>query len=377
MGSTVKLPFSRWIPLLVCLLCGAAFYCLRPRKSATPQTPSVASSALLRSPWKSQAVVAGQHWLARGVKLQGSVIAPAREEGDVVTFTPDGKGLVGSIGNPTGRPLFYSWNARTGALTSTIGTALQTPSYRGGFFRSNGDFITVASHNVFRLNRQGRVVQAYFGKGTTRWLKCFDVLPGAREIVISMHSPFAQFNSPEVQKLPSLWRLNLDTGRYRQWFQPSSLMNTLVKMQWRNNVGCLFMDSYRIQLVDQRGVSKWSQKIMQEEPGGLGTLKNFYLSRDARDLWMLDSKSGVVLLDVNTKQQMRRFASSDFTKIMLSPDERFLLLSNAHGRLAIFNLRTSRMVRQVIFPFPTRNLAFSPDGKQLAVGGVVVVPFDV
>lgn len=192
-----------------------------------------------------------------------------------------------------------------------------------------------------------------------------------------MNSPFAQHNSLEDQKAPSLWRLNLDTGQTKEWFQPSAVVNGLTKMQWRRGTGCLFRDSYRIQLVDRQGAPKWTQKVGQEEPGGVGTLKDFYLSLNAHNMWMLDSKAGVVQLDVPTKKQIRRFSSNDFTKMTLSPNERFLLLSNAKGRLAIYNLRTSRLERQVIFPFPVKNFAFSPDGKHLAAGGVALVPFDV
>jgi len=82
-------------------------------------------------------------------------------------------------------------------------------------------------------------------------------------------------------------------------------------------------------------------------------------------------------LDTRTWKQTRFCAAADFSALSFSPDGGFLLLSNKEGRLAITNIRSRQQVRQALFPFSIRHLAWSPDGRRLALGGAAIVPFDM
>lgn len=125
----MKARSSHWLVPAFCVVAGEALWILRPQEAVQTVVVPVAPSP---SSWKSEAETAGMNWLARGVRLQGSVIAPAQEEEDVVTFSADGKRLVGSVGDSSGRPLFHSWDARTGALIPTVGPRFKRHGIKTG-----------------------------------------------------------------------------------------------------------------------------------------------------------------------------------------------------------------------------------------------------
>lgn len=133
-----------------------------------------------------------------------------------------------------------------------------------------------------------------------------------------------------------------------------------------------------LRVLDSGGKKLWSAKYpYPSDDDTHSSLLDFRFDSTGKTLWILDSQRGVMRLDTRTWKQNRFCPAADFSTLNISPDGRFLLLSNKDGRLAIYNIRSRQQVRQALFPFSVRHLAWSPDGKRLALGGSAIVPFNV
>ena len=99
------------------------------------------------------------------------------------------------------------------------------------------------------------------------------------------------------------------------------------------------------------------------------------LAGNGKTLFVLTSEPKVTQLDTQTLVETKNFPTSDFDALTVSPNDRYLLLSNQNGRIATYDLRTGQLVRQVIMPFSASRLVFSPDGKRLCIDGVVITAF--
>jgi len=245
------------------------------------------------------------------------------------------------------------------------------------YFIGENDLVVVTDHNVLRLDLSGRVRRRYFGRGTYRRIFSPAISPKNREVALVMDEPFRAYRNPDVSK-KAMRRLDLQTGRLSIWkgdFTPFSR----TQMEVRKSLVAISVPWQRIFVLDAQNVVKWSRHLPfgTSEEDRMASFKDFSLSKDGRHLFFLTAKSWVSQLNTQTLVETRLFPSADFTSTALSPDERFLLLGNSQGRLAIYNLKTRQLVRQVIFPFPTNQLIFSPNGKHLAIGGLAIVPFNV
>lgn len=373
---------NRRFLLLWLLVGGVGFGVYHATQTAPKIQIGVASVPLPQ--WKVAARSVGAAWLARGVLLRG-----VTTEG--VDFSPDGKSVF-SDGQLRRSPAkggsgyllqFLFWNAQTGAPLAPLspsppplpeGLSARYPLY----FLAPDDLVFATWHNVCRLNRQGQVRRRYFGRGTYRSMGCAGLSPDKKQLILIADIPFWPYSNPDDGQQIRARQLDLATGRLSLYLNGLgvSFHDNVVRLS-PTRIAIKQM-AYDLRVCDAQGKQLWSAKYQYIQDGYAElSLLDLRFDSTGKTLWILDSKQGVMRLDTRTWKQTRFCAAADFSALNLSPDGRFLLLSNKDGRLAIYNIRSRQQVRQALFPFSVRHLAWSPDGKRLALGGSAIVPFDV
>ena len=308
---------------------------------------------------------AGAAWLQRGVVFQGA--KPAR-----LVFSPDGRLCARATDDLT------LWDARTGKM---IGTLLPAVRGRRGFpflrpyFISNQALVVINGHNVLRMNLKGKISRRYFGRGTYRPISSPAQIPNQQQILLWMDDPFRPYSNPDKNRI-QMRRLDLKSGKLLTWDGDFGRGN-ISKMEIRGSFIALLFPYTRVSLLNAYAATQWSRPVPMDADEDERTefFKSIALSPKGDFLFILTSEPKLTRLDTRTKRETKVLSSSDFSSVTISPDGRFLLLSNEQGRLAIYSLKTQRLIKEVIFPFPARNLVFSPDGKHVSVQGMAIVPF--
>ncbi len=345
--------------LLGCAMGALTLYLLRSSLTGTNQTGQVKLGE------RESGVIEGTALLSRGVLLQRATPSP-------VVFSPSGKWCVG------GGEQLMLWNTLTGSMTRLL--LGKEPSGTGysiikSYFISENDLVVVTDHNVLHLDLQGRVHRRYFGTGTYRGLFSPSMLPDGNSIAVVMADPFRPYVNPD-NSVVSIRRLDIETGALSP-LRGDFTWGDDMQMEMRKQVTAVMIPASRVYLLDSGYHIMWSHHPPHDTVDWLPFFEGIALTKNGGVLFILDAQGDVTQIETSSLRERKLLTVPGFTSVALSPNERFLAFGSPHGELAVYNVKTCRLIKQAKFPFATNYLEFSPNGSKISIGGVAIIPFDI
>ena len=353
-----------------------------PPTVAVPISPRSDQSGEIIYDWKTQhSEAANMDWLNQGVWLKGTV--PLSHP---LSFSPDGRWIVGGQSQP------FLWDARTGENKGTLGKSFyggKFGNFKGISFISNQEIALLQDHQVTVFDLTLLPVAAppkrpfYFSIrscGPTSkqgiWTYSYDI-----------YDPNLVKDSSKVEERLRFW--DYKNAKFTRVL-PASLLRPVFSRDSRINASVIIKENRRWLAVERRcygifvldrSYKKVWQEIVSCPPmapiitdKALPILADFQLGAK-NILYLLDYKRRLRQVNLKTGKEYKAWPLPNaVTSFTLSDDDKLWAFGNEAGRLMIVEAATRKIIRNRVLPFSTEDLIFSPDGKSIAVGGLVILP---
>ena len=321
----------------------------------------------------SSAKLAGTKWLKQGVYLSGA-------KPRLVSFSPDGRFLVGGARTPT------IWNVRTGQVRGNFGNF----EYIRINFLSNSKVAISHPHNInvygLDFKEKHRVLKRIPYRGIS-----FPATLKAKGVWVYAPDIYAAYTVTTASRTKYRLRfLDMEHGQFTRNL-PISLTEEGVHHPLfvvdRGSWMGVFQRGLRMFVLDKNYKVVWQEQLAFEyneddpdytppnpNPLGHSHIYDFDLV-DSDLLLLLDRDKGLRSINLKTGVEAKPYPLPERpTKLAVSKGGDLWAFGDKSGRLMLVEANTRELLANVVLPFTTEYLTFSPDEKSIAVGGLVILP---
>lgn len=330
----------------------------------------------------TQARAEGNQWLLEGVRLEKAKAAR-------VTFSPDGLWLVG------GRREAALWNSRTGQSIGKFGELSNGGMYKSYVrvdFISNKEIVWASRNNILIFNLKLGITRQILKRSSYRSFEAFAAPSpkGVWSYVPDLYDsvPSIAALKGQRQSKARLRFLDLKTGKFTEEL-PLSLTYPASIMGQKVNVDVTlkhYPDWLVVELHDSKiFVLDNTHKVIWQEGTGFLTDEGVNLTKlpitldfevtSNDQLLLLDHDKGLRRINLKNGTELQSWPIPIVaTSFAVSSRDKIRAFGNKEGQLILVDATTNKLIKNVILPFSTEFLEFSPDEKFIAVEGVAILP---
>ena len=356
--------------------------------SVTPSPKTTANSLLdakgnVIRDWKTENPEAAKgDWLNEGVWLKGAESSP-------LSFSPDGRWIVGGKVGGTGAML---WDTRTGENKGVLGESFRPNKYIDFgkvSFLSNQKIALLRRHEVtiFDLNllpvslpprRPTYLSMGYCGPISKRgvWTYTYDIYDRnsvTNPSQVNERLRFWDFKNAKFTRVLPASLVNPVFFQNSEYAAPVTIKNHGPWLAVSKDCGEIFVLNRDYEKVWQENL-QCPQFPMNSGSKKLSLISDFELG-DKNILYLLDQNRGLRQVDLKTGKENKAWSLPDSASFFaLSDNDKLWAFGNKEGRLILVDATTRKIICNIVLPFSTEFLTFSPDSSSIAVGGLVVLP---
>ena len=367
------IPRSQFLILVATLAVAVALASWRIWIIRAP-TSKPSSEVVAPYDWKmNNAKLAGIAWLKEGKQLIGA--KPSR-----VSFSPNGYFLVGGALTPA------MWNARTGQYQGSFGNF----EYSRIDFLTNNRVAITSKHNLNIYGSDFKQKHRSLKRTPYRGMS-FPAVPTEKGAWVYAPDIYAGHNITTGPRLKYRLRfLDVVSGKFTRNLPISlteaSYYRPIFVVDRGSRIGVL-QRGLRMFVLDENYNVVWYEQLAFEyyeddpdyvpinpNPLGHSRIYDFDLTTDKR-LLLLDRDKGLRQINLRTGKEVKLYPlPENATKLAVSKSGKLWAFGDKSGRFLLVDADKRKLLANVILPFTTEYLTFSPDEKSIAVGGLVILP---
>ena len=350
---------------------------------ASTRLPKSASSLeTTKQAQAAQEKTEGNQWLLKGIRLEKAETAR-------VTFSPNGLWLVGGEGEAA------LWNSRTGKYIGKFGELSNNGIYKSYVrvdFISNQEISWASRNNILIFNLKLGITHQVLKRPSYRSFEAFakpssegvwSYVPDLYDTVPSIAAPKGQRQSKARLRF-----LNLNTGKFTNELSlsltyPASIMGQKVKvdvtLKYNQSWLVVELQDSRIFVLDKNYKIIWQEGLgfLTDEGANLTKLPIvFDFEVNSSDhLLLLDRDVGLRQVNLKNGKELKPWPIPiTATSFAVSSSGKLWAFGNKDGQLILVDAATRKLIKNVILPFSTDFLEFSPDEEFIVAGGNVILP---